>query len=570
MNSGDFVEARRRLEAKARVVGDKRTSLGDAARHIKDGDHIAIGGCLYSRTPLALLMEVLRQDRRGLTLSRNLMCYEGEWFIAAGATKNIVASWFGIGLPWGLSRVLREMVEGGQVRFEEWSHLALGLRYRAGAMGVPFLPTLTMLGSDLMGVGNAKTMLCPFTGETLCLVPALFPDVAVLHVHRADRLGNCQIDGYPHMDADMALAATTVLVTAERIVSEDEIRSQPDRTTIPGFAVDAVVEVPYGAFPHECYGIYDADFNHFDEYVSQGSAVGVAGVRDYLDRYVYGTATHEDYLALFSTETLERVARSAKELTGGAMSYSASELLAVMASRQLVGVNSVFAGVGIALLSAGLAQKTHAPDLTIVVEGGSIGPELLPGQLPISTNEMRIAHRARMLPGITDTFLFAQRGLLEVGFVGGAQVDRYGNLNSTVVGAYAKPKVRLPGSGGANDIISLCHRVIVVTMHERRRFVPRVDFVTSPGFLDGGGSRLAAGLLFGRVSQIVTDLAILGFDQGTKAMRLESLQPGVSVQDVVEKTGFELLVPDGVPVTEPPRQEELDVLRSLDPDRRYL
>ena len=252
------------------------------------------------------------------------------------------------------------------------------------------------------------------------------------------------------------------------------------------------------------------------------------------------------------------------------MSYSPAELLAVMASRQLAGVNSVFAGVGLSLLSASLAQKTHAPDLTIVVEGGAIGPEVLPGELPISTNEMRVAYRARMLPRITDIFLFAQRGFLEVGFVGGAQIDRYGNLNSSVVGSYAAPRVRLPGSGGANDIISLCHRVMVVTMHERRRFVPQADFVTSPGFLTGGSSRRDAGLLFGRVSGVVTNLAILGFYEGTKAMRLEALHPGVSVEDVVDKTGFELIVPDSLPVTKPPEHGELEMLRSLDPDRRYL
>jgi glutaconate CoA-transferase subunit A len=318
MKPGDFVEARRRLEAKARAGGEKLTSLSEAAGWIKDGDSIAIGGCCYSRTPLALLMEVLRQKRRGLTLSRNLMCFEGEWFIAAQAVETLVTSWFGIGLPWGLSRVLREAVEGGHLRFEEWSHLGLGLRYRAGAMGVPFLPTLTMLGSDLIGVADAKTMTCPFTGETVCLIPALFPDVAVLHVHRADSLGNCQIDGYPHMDVDVALAATTVLVTAEEIVSEEEIRRRPDRTVIPGFAVDAVVEVPYGAFPHECYGLYEADFNHFDQYVAQGSSQGAGGVREYLDRWVYQTPNHEDYLDLFGADTLDRLARSARALVGGA------------------------------------------------------------------------------------------------------------------------------------------------------------------------------------------------------------------------------------------------------------
>lgn len=252
------------------------------------------------------------------------------------------------------------------------------------------------------------------------------------------------------------------------------------------------------------------------------------------------------------------------------MNYSPSELLAVMAARQLAGVASVFAGVGIPLLAAVLAQKTCAPRLTIVVEGGSIGPEVVPGRLPISTNEMRVAHRAQMLPGITDIFLFAQRGFLDVGFVGGAQIDRYGNLNSSFVGPTARPKVRLPGSGGANDIISLCRRVMVVTMHERRRFVPQVDFVTSPGFLDGRDSRRKAGLIFGRVHRVVTNLGIFGFDEETNAMQLEMLHPGVSLRDVTENTGFELLTPERVATTEPPSEAELALLRSLDPDRRFL
>ena len=179
------------------------------------------------------------------------------------------------------------------------------------------------------------------------------------------------------------------------------------------------------------------------------------------------------------------------------MDYSPTELLTVSAARQLAGVTTVFAGVGIPLIAAVLAQKIHEPGLVIVVEGGSIGPQFVPGKLPYSTNEMRGAHRAQMLPGITDTFLLAQRGFLDVGFVGGAQIDRCGNLNSSVIGSFDRPTVRLPGSGGANDIISLCRRVMVVTIHEKRRFVPCVDFITSPGFLGGGDSRRRAGLLGG-------------------------------------------------------------------------
>jgi len=310
----DFQAARRRLEAKAKSAGEKLASLDEAVARVKDGDHIALGGCLYSRTPLALVRALLRRRPRGLAISRNLMCYEGEWCLVAGAIDKIVTSWMGIGLPWGLSRIMREYVESGRVVFEEWSHLGLGLRFRAAAMGLPFLPSLTMLGSDLMRVGGSKTIACPYTGETLHAVPALFPDVAFLHVHRADRLGNCQIDGYPHMDTDIALAASTVLVTAEEIVPEDEIRRQPDRTVIPAFAVDALVHVPYGSYPHECYGLYDSEPEHFGRYVDDIREHGAGGVARYLDRFVYGPATHGEYLELFGAAALAAARDRAREL----------------------------------------------------------------------------------------------------------------------------------------------------------------------------------------------------------------------------------------------------------------
>lgn len=311
----DFEAARHRLEAKPKSAGPKLGSLEDAVALVKDGDHLALGGCLYSRTPLALVWALLRRRPRGLTLSRNLICYEAEWGMVAGAVDKVVTSWMGIGLPWGLSRIQREFVESGRVAFEEWSHLGLGLRYRAAAMGVPFLPSLTMLGSDLMDVGGSKTVECPYTGRTLHAVPALFPDVALLHVQKADRLGNCQIDGYPHMDGDIARAASTVLVTAERIVSEDEIRLHPDRTIIPGFLVDALAHVPYGSYPHECYGAYDAEPEHFTVYVDGIRERGAAAVTDYVERYVHAPRSHADYLALFGKARLADATARARMLT---------------------------------------------------------------------------------------------------------------------------------------------------------------------------------------------------------------------------------------------------------------
>ena len=311
----DFREARRRLEAKPKSSGEKLTSIEEAVARVKDGDLVAAGGCLFSRTPMALVREILRQRRQRLTLARNLTCTEGELMMVAGAVEKVVTAWMSIGLPWGVSKIMREYVESGRVPLEEWSHLALGLRFRAAAMGVPFLPTLTMLGSDLIPVGGTKTLECPYTGETLALVPALFPDVAILHVHRADRFGNCQIDGYPHMDADIARGAATVLVTAEEIIPGDEVRRWPDRTIIPGFVVDALVHVPYGSFPHECYGLYEADFDHFGEYAAAIDAAGSRAVAEYLDRYVFGPATYADYLDRFGRERLARQAKYARELT---------------------------------------------------------------------------------------------------------------------------------------------------------------------------------------------------------------------------------------------------------------
>jgi glutaconate CoA-transferase, subunit B len=244
--------------------------------------------------------------------------------------------------------------------------------------------------------------------------------------------------------------------------------------------------------------------------------------------------------------------------------FNDSELLTVIACRAMVGVNTIFAGVGVPLLASILAKSTHSPNLTIVVEGGSIGPEVIPGRLPISTNEMRISYRAQQLMGNTDIFLLTQRGYLEFGFIGGAQIDRFGNVNTTAIGSYDKPKVRLPGSGGANDIISLCRKIVLVTKHEKRRFVPKVDFITSPGYLDGGNTRRKAGLLFGHITQVITDLAIMDFDPETKAMKLKGLYPHTTIEQVLDLTGFDLIVPDEIEMIKPPTFEEIENLRRIE------
>ncbi len=250
------------------------------------------------------------------------------------------------------------------------------------------------------------------------------------------------------------------------------------------------------------------------------------------------------------------------------VNYTASELLAVMSARLLKDGQIVFAGVGVPLLAATLAQGLHCPGLTILFEGGVIGPIIEPGKLPPSTNEQRCTKSANMVLGSTDVLLLLQRGYVDLGFMGGAQIDQYGNLNSSFIGDPARPKTRLPGTGGGNDIASLA-QMIVAMKHEKRRFVDKVDFVTSPGFLRGGTSRRDSGLPAGGMYRVVTDLGIFGFDDTTRRMKIVALHPGVSVAAVQENTGFELAAAPDMAVTDPPTERELEFLRRLDPERLY-
>ena len=256
------------------------------------------------------------------------------------------------------------------------------------------------------------------------------------------------------------------------------------------------------------------------------------------------------------------------KLEAASSTYTSSELLAVMAGRLLKDGQIVFAGVGIPLLAATLAQRSHAPRLTILFEGGVVGPFIVPGQLPPSTNEQRCTRRANMVLPITDVLLLLQRGYVDVGFMGGAQIDRFGNLNSSFIGDSANPKIRLPGTGGGNDISSLTN-MIVAMKHEKRRFVSEVDFITSPGWIKGGRTREERGLPQGGMWRVVTDLAVMGFDEESREMKVLALHPGVTFDQVQENTGFKLKAEKKLEATEPPRREELAVLRELDVDRLY-
>jgi glutaconate CoA-transferase subunit B len=250
--------------------------------------------------------------------------------------------------------------------------------------------------------------------------------------------------------------------------------------------------------------------------------------------------------------------------------YTAMELMIAAAARLLEDGAVVGVGTGAPCAAAMLAQKTHAPRLFIVFEAGGLAPQL--PSMPISVGDSRTFHSALMATSMADVFEACQRGMVDYAFLGGAQIDAYGNLNSTVVGPHAAPKVRFPGSGGANDFASFCWRTLVLTPHDKRRFVEKLDFLTTPGYLSGPGSREAAGLPSGTGPyRVVTNLAVLDFHPESRRMRVVSLHPGTSFEAVQENTGFPLLKADTVTVTEPPTPRELSILRDeVDPYRYIL
>ncbi|MFA9404233.1 MAG: CoA-transferase subunit beta [Anaerolineales bacterium] len=252
------------------------------------------------------------------------------------------------------------------------------------------------------------------------------------------------------------------------------------------------------------------------------------------------------------------------------MNYNPNELLICTASRLMPDSTTAFIGTGIPMLAASLAQRMHAPNLIAIFEFGGTGAIL--EELPIAVGERRSFHKAVAASGICDIMETAQRGLIEYGFLGGAQIDPYGNLNSTVIGEYYHPKVRLPGSGGGNDVGSHCWRTIAIMRHDRKRFVEKMDFITTPGYLSGPGAREGVGLPPNTgPHRVVTTLALLGYHPESKRMMLLSTQPGVEVEEVLENTGFDLEISDKVEKNEPPTAEELRILREeVDKEKLYI
>jgi len=283
---------------KSRALQDKRTTVREAvARYVTDGALIACGGFGHIRVSMAAIYEIVRQRKRNLTFCGKTAVHDSDILIAAGCVNRIeVAYAFGHELR-GLSPASRRAVEGGRCRVvAEISNAGYQWRFLAAAMGLPFIPTRVMLGTDTLAHSSARVVEDPFSGKPVALLPACYPDVVLMHVHRADRYGNCQIDGIAIEDFELARAARRLIVTTEEIVDEDVIREHPQRTVIPYYLVDAVIEVPHGAHPTLMPDLYYFDETHIGEWLRLSKTE--EGVIEYLDRYVYPIESFAEYLKL--------------------------------------------------------------------------------------------------------------------------------------------------------------------------------------------------------------------------------------------------------------------------------
>jgi glutaconate CoA-transferase, subunit B len=248
--------------------------------------------------------------------------------------------------------------------------------------------------------------------------------------------------------------------------------------------------------------------------------------------------------------------------------YSSTELMICLAAHEMRDGTTALIGTGIPMLAAALAMRTVAPNLIPVFEFGGMGACL--DKLPRAVGGSRTFERGLAASGLCDIMETAARGFIDYGFIGGAQIDPYGNINSSVIGNYTRPKVRLPGSGGGNDVGSLCWFTIALVPHDKRHFVPRVDFITTPGYIDGPAARVRAGLpAHTGPFRVISTLGTMGFDKATARMQLLALHPGVTIEQVIENTGFELLIADELAQNPAPTENELRLLRE-EIDREHL
>jgi acyl CoA:acetate/3-ketoacid CoA transferase alpha subunit/acyl CoA:acetate/3-ketoacid CoA transferase beta subunit len=530
------------------------TSLSALASRVESGDTLAFGGKTLHRGPVAFARELARQDVTDLGHVGLAKAVEVDLLCGTGQLDRLDFGYVGFEAL-GLAPNFRRRAEAGDLDVREGSCYTVATSLRAAEKGVPFLPVAGLDGSDLPSVNGAfRRVDGPFDADEPWAVRRVTPDVAVVHATAADTAGNVRFEGADLTEGLIVRAADTVLVTAERVLDLEEFAD--GRTDIPGFLVDGVAEVPYGAHPCSCPGAYDYDAGHLrtyleharsgrvDEYVTE--VVG-ANEANYREAAVAGREAEIEW-RVGEAPGGESAVRGAGGGGDEEPRVTVAEAMCVAIARRLRDHRAVFQGFASPLPTAALRlARERYDDVTHLSASGAVNGE--PARLPVSTEDQHLLEGGVGQFTSPEAFDLAASGGVDVMFVGGAQFDRQGRMNGSVVGDYDAPKVRFGGAGGSGSLFPLVHNAFGWrTEHSPRVLPEQVDFVTASGNL----------------SYLVTPLC--EFEPRDGELQVVSLLPGADRQTVVEQTGWDVTFADAQEL-EPPTETELAALDRVDPTR---
>lgn len=563
---------------------NKVGKLSDIGEFIKDGSFVGIGGGWSCNKPMAIIREIIRQKITGLKVMSIVGGWEMEWLLAAGAVDHLVFSFLSLeafGLPPNFRRVAqRNLIELTEI---EGCSMVKGLQ--AAGRGVPFAAFDGPKGSDIVKEAPElyKTVTCPFTGKELTAVQAIALDVAIIHAQRADEQGNVQIFGTSASDLDMAMAANSVVVTVEEIVSPEQIRADKTATVLFRPEVDLVIHAPFGASPCSCVPYYSA---HLMQMMKDVQGIGnPETAREYIQELI--GQNEEEYMRNVGGETakrkLTRLAKNTKRIEfpdalrdEAASEFDASSQMVVSLARAIEDGDSIILGsfTPLAYTAYMLAKLTHAPNAFIV---GYSGVDPLPFQLTFHSSEAACTQFAAGLWSMTECIeALHLRGMGDVEAVSSAQLDANGDINISwlampVKDAEGNPTgemnpraLRLPGGAGAPVVYGL-HRkgVAYFAGHSKNTFVPKVNYITGTRYYFTDEERKAQGLRPGPMI-VVTNLCVMQMVERGK-WKVLSLHNGVTAEDVISNTGFEVEIPADCPVTKAPTVQELELIKQIDP-----
>ena len=533
-------------------------TLDQLAQRVPDGVRLGIGGVHLSRLPIALIQRVAALGRKDFVFTSWGGGLALELLLEAGTVRKLIFCFSSLDI-FGLSPRFREALEKNTIEIEEWSALAMIQALHAAHFNLPEMPFQLPLGSDLMSAGDFwERGTATFTRQPIGVARRLDVDVLLLHAQRADAAGNIEIQGARGFDLSLLGAAKKTLVTVEEVVKTGELGA-PLSFVLPHTFIDAVAEVPGGAYPTSCLPYYSTDYEELLRYVRQGQA-----------RFAFGE-TRKVFLghaARIRNSDLRPDRIDAHRVPASSDApFTTDELLAVCLAREYD--NSSICSVGsvspLAMVSYLLAKAMHAPGLIIIaLNGGLIDIDAHPMSLTLA--EPLEFGSAKVIWGADETYhWYYQQGRITHEVITVAQLDLRGRTNNAWVDTGRK-RVRLPGQGGMADVANLHqHFILYLTRHSRERFVESVRFCTASRGIMTDAERIQAGLKPGKV-RLISDLGVFQIDPAEGIFRLISVHPNVTLDMVKESTGGEFLVADPLPVTDPPTEAELRLIRTrIDP-----